>query len=70
MTSRPGIVATVRQPADGGQSPNRYVPEITAELRVFWPPRATPAEIRQAIDAAVDESYRKIGEILAKEARP
>lgn len=63
MSSRPGIVVSVKRPADGGESPNGYVPQITAEVRVFWPPRATLGQVLVALDAAYRDA---ITNVLAK----
>ncbi|WGH21108.1 hypothetical protein SEA_CASSIA_35 [Arthrobacter phage Cassia] len=60
MSSRPGVVTKQSVPADGGESPNRYAPFVTAEIRVFWPPKATDEEIETAIHRAVVEARRRI----------
>ncbi|QGZ17334.1 hypothetical protein SEA_KAYLISSA_34 [Arthrobacter phage Kaylissa] len=60
MSSRPGVVTKQSVPADGGESPNRYAPFVTAEIRVFWPPKATDAEIERAIERAVAEARVRI----------
>ncbi|QIG58511.1 hypothetical protein PQE18_gp33 [Arthrobacter phage DrSierra] len=60
MSSRPGVVTKQSVPADGGESPNRYAPFVTAEFRVFWPPKATEAEIERAIEKAVAEARVRI----------
>lgn len=56
MSNRPGLRVTIRKPADGGASPNRYVPVITAEIRLHWPPKATADDIDAALSAAIDEA--------------
>lgn len=38
MSARRGVYVKRQEHADGGQHPNRYVPEITVEVRVFLPP--------------------------------
>lgn len=53
MSGRPGILVTVRVPADGGKEPNKYTPEITAEIRIHWPPKANESDIYDALYAAV-----------------
>ncbi|UIW13450.1 hypothetical protein SEA_AMYEV_34 [Arthrobacter phage Amyev] len=60
MSSRPGVVTKQSAPADGGESPNRYAPFVTAELRVFWPPLATDEQIEDAITRAVAETRKRI----------
>jgi hypothetical protein len=52
MSRRPGAYAIVRLQADGGESPNSYAPEITAEIRIHWPPKATRDQIDAALAAA------------------
>lgn len=69
MSSRPGVLATVIAPADGGVSPNRYVPAITAEVRVFWPPKATEAEVMDALTRAVAKAQKQIEERIAEHER-
>lgn len=65
MSQRPRVHSTVRVPADGGKSPNRYVPEITAEVRVVWPPRADRAAVLGALDRAHRDARRALEERLA-----
>lgn len=60
MSSRPGVVTKQSVPADGGESPNRYAPFVTAEIRVFWPPKATDEEIDAAIYRAVTEARKRV----------
>jgi hypothetical protein len=60
MSSRPGIVASAVVPADGGVSPNRYRPAVTAELRVFWPPKARDEEIEKALQDALFQARQEI----------
>ena len=59
MARRPGFGVTVRHDADGGQSPNFYMPLITAEVRLFWPPKATREQILDALEQAVEEAMDK-----------
>lgn len=58
MSARPGVLASVVKPADGGVSPNNYVGTITAEVRAFWPPRSSPEDVEEAIQEAADEAIR------------
>lgn len=57
MSQRPGKTFTVRQPTDGGKSPNAYVPEITAEIRVFAPPHTPRDEVATALSIAVSQAF-------------
>jgi hypothetical protein len=55
MSSRPGIVASIRNPTENaGVSPNAFVAEVTAELRMYWPPLATDAELEAAFVECVN----------------
>lgn len=69
MTKRPGFAVTVRQDADGtgatmgttsGYSPTAYMPIITAEIRLHWPPRATKEECLEALNRVVEEAMDKL----------
>lgn len=59
MSKRPGFGVTVRADADGGVSPNAYFASITAEVRLFWPPRATREQVLDALHQAVEEALDK-----------
>lgn len=59
MARRPGFGVTVRADADGGKSPNTYMPLITAEVRLFWPPKATREQVLDALEQAVEEAMEK-----------
>lgn len=59
MSKRPGLTVAVRNDADGGVSPNAYMPLITAEVRLFWPPRATREQILDSLNEAVEEALLK-----------
>jgi hypothetical protein len=58
VSRRKGIIATVRHPVDGGQP--RYMPVITAQVRIFAPPTATHAQIEAALDEAVTQARTQI----------
>lgn len=60
MSRRRGVVARVDLDTDGGVSPNAYVPLVTCEVRVFWPPRATEAQIMDAIHDAADQAIEQV----------
>lgn len=66
MSGRPGILVSTKTPADGGESPNRYAPEITVEVRVYWPPKATDAEIYGALHEVWKRANIRIQEERAK----
>jgi len=52
MAQRPGIQLTVDKEADGGVSPNRFVPLISAHVRLYWPALATQSEVESALEEA------------------
>ena len=60
MSHRPHAYASVKVPAHRGNPPNTYVPEITAEVRVYWTPTSTRDEIVAAAEQAFDDVYRQI----------
>lgn len=60
MSARPNAYASVRRPCDGGESPNRYVPEITAEVRVFAPPRVSQEEVLDALAEAFLDARARV----------
>jgi hypothetical protein len=53
-------VITHREPTDGGESPNRAIPEITAQIRLHWPPSATAREVAAALDRAYREAIQAV----------
>lgn len=60
MSHRPHAYALVKAPTHRGNPPNTYAPAITAEVRVYWTPTSTRAEILAALDAAYAEALDKI----------
>ena len=60
MAGRPGVVVTVDKDADGGVSPNRFVPQISAHIRLYWPPRATIEEVTEALLQAYRETLEAV----------
>lgn len=60
MSRRRGFIGTAKVSTDGGVSPNAYMPYVTAEVRVFAPPRATRAEIDVAIEEALADARRQL----------
>jgi len=55
MSQRSSAYASVAHPADGGEHPNRFMPWVTVDLRVFWPPKATNEEVNAALWQAINE---------------
>ena len=65
MSSRPAIHITVREPADSGTSPNRYIGQITAQIRLHFPPTASEREVLSALERA----YQQTVKVYAEEYR-
>lgn len=53
MSKRTGVHAMHRLPVEQLPSPNSYVPEVSADLRVFFPPNATRAQIERTLDVVI-----------------
>lgn len=54
MSARKGIYRIVDVPCDGGESPNAYVPKITAEVRLHFPPNSVD---RREVYSALYRAY-------------
>lgn len=52
MGHRPHIYVRRRVAADPGESPNAYLPQITVEIRAFW-----PALERDKVAAILADAY-------------
>lgn len=61
MSSRKNVYVSNWTPCDGGESPNAYVPGITAEIRLFYPPLQR-ALAREALENACADALRKFDE--------
>lgn len=63
MSHRESAIVTHRvYTENGGVSPNAYVPEITVQIRVHFPPLVTDVELQMAFAEAVTQARRKINE--------
>lgn len=49
MSARKSVYAITDQACDGGVSPNAYVPKITAEIRVHYPPNTVTKDEVMAV---------------------
>lgn len=56
MASRDGVVVRAEVPCDGGVSPNRKIPAVTVEIRLFWPDKATEDEVAEALLQALGKT--------------
>lgn len=60
MASRIGVIADASLDADGGVSPNRYTPKVSAHIRVYWPPLATESEIMWTLAEAFEDARKQV----------
>lgn len=60
MSQRPSVYVSLRVPCDGGESPNRFLPEITAEIRLFFPPAAMQPNVTNVLLDAIDNAFRDL----------
>ena len=61
MAHRPHLYVRRLVPADPGESPNAYFPQITVEIRAFWP-RLEKARVRAILDDAYAEAIATLEE--------
>lgn len=59
MSARPHVYVSKRVPADPGESPNAYFPQITVEIRAFWP-HYEKHRVRAILDEAYAEAIQKL----------
>jgi hypothetical protein len=58
---RRGVYVKHVESVDGGRSPNRYVPEVTVEVRVFLPPGLGHEGVARALlTRAYMEAYAQL----------
>lgn len=61
MSSRPNVYVCRRVPVDGGESPNAFYPQVTVELRTFYPSRQVERALEE-FEVAVVEARQKLEE--------
>ena len=61
MSHRPHIHVTRRKAVDGGESPNAYFPQVTAEIRVFWPTHQVEVALEE-FELVVHEARQQLEE--------
>lgn len=66
MSARPGISVDAKIPADGGEHPNKFRPEVSVHIRASWPPLATEIEVKAAMYNAIDAAWDAIAEKRAE----
>lgn len=59
MGHRPGFLISRRVPCDGGESPNAYFPQVTVEVRVYYPARQMELAA-EVLAEAVEEATAKL----------
>lgn len=62
MASRTGLIAKFRQPVEPIPEPNRHIPTISADCRIYFPPNATRAEIVYTLTRAYTDLLHQIRE--------
>ena len=69
MSARKTIYVNLHADCDPGESPNRYVGRITADLRLHFPPHIDPAEVRAVATDAVTRMWQRVDEWQAERER-
>lgn len=62
MSARKAIYVSWSADCDPGESPNRYVGRITADLRLHFPPHIDPVELRAVATDAVSQMWERVEE--------
>lgn len=60
MSRRQGFIGSVKRPVGEIPEPNRHIPHITAEMRVYFPPNAEWGDISDAILDAFLDARRQV----------
>lgn len=60
MSARKGLIGQARDRIDSIPEPNRHIPMITADCRVYFPPNATRPQIMKALASAYDNLIRQV----------
>ena len=63
MSARPHVYVSRRKGVDGGKSPNQYFPQVTAEIRVFYPTYQLEVALEE-LDKAYDDAREQLMERL------
>lgn len=61
MGHRPHVYVSVIEPCYGGDSPNNYLGQVTAEIRLYFPPLQRDLAA-QALTEAVKQAWREFDE--------
>lgn len=60
MARREAAHVVRRFPAPAGESPNKYVGEITVDMRIFWTPLTTDEQVEKAVTEAYNALWGEI----------
>ncbi len=56
MSQRLGLQITCTAPTEPSVSPNLYIPEVSAHVRLYWPPQATWEEVEATMSRAFEQA--------------
>lgn len=56
MSQRPGIQITKHESVDGGEHPNRYIPAVSAHIRLYWPAHVDLDTVTSTLEVAYTEA--------------
>lgn len=54
MGRRHGRITIARRDVDGGQEPNKYLGQVSVEIRIFAPPHTGSEDVQIALDEAYE----------------
>lgn len=60
MARRKSIYICLRTPHPSLPSPNEMIPEVTTEIRIFYPSNATRWTLREQLTLALDQAREQI----------
>lgn len=67
MASRPSVYVRRREKTYGGESPNRFLPEVNVDLRVFYPPnRESVLLALTELDSAYHEAREQLSGLIER----
>lgn len=65
MSARKSVYAITDEACDGGASPNAYVPRITAEVRMHFPPNTvSETQVRAVLEASYNKTIIQMHEFF------
>lgn len=67
MSHRVSTYVTAKRKANGGVSPNAFVPWASGEIRLFWPPLATEDQV---LDLLFDLYQQAVTDVKNKKRSP